>query len=187
MHCSPPGSSVHGILRARILERVAISSFRGSSWPRDWTHISCICCIGGWMRHLVSLSVIDFPNQLSCFFLDFIIDEVVCFLVSIFLQPNPFVLVLNLSLVIHFHWCHEGGSSVIWPYGLPITSLFGILKVFDVMRSVFSSVQALSRVWLFATPWTASVLVLDWSTRLRLPCGHNKFSLWGSGGRGLLS
>ena len=55
------------------------------------------------MRHLVSLSVIDFPNQLSCFFLDFIIDEVVCFLVSIFLQPNPFVLVLNLSLVIHFH------------------------------------------------------------------------------------
>ena len=34
-------SSVHGILQARILEWVAIPSFRISSWPRDWTHISC--------------------------------------------------------------------------------------------------------------------------------------------------
>ena len=34
--CSPLGSSVHGILQARILEWIFISSFRGSSWPRDW-------------------------------------------------------------------------------------------------------------------------------------------------------
>ena len=40
--CSPPGSSVHGILQARILEWVAISFSRESSWPRDWTCISCI-------------------------------------------------------------------------------------------------------------------------------------------------
>ena len=39
---SPPGFSVHGILQARKLEWVAISSSRGSSWPRDWTHVSCI-------------------------------------------------------------------------------------------------------------------------------------------------
>ena len=38
---SPPGSSVHGILQARILEWVAISFTRGSAWPRDGTHISC--------------------------------------------------------------------------------------------------------------------------------------------------
>ena len=44
--CSPPGSSVHGIYRARILEWVAISSCRGSSWPRDQTCILCISCIG---------------------------------------------------------------------------------------------------------------------------------------------
>ena len=37
-----PGSSVHGILQARILEWVTISFSRGSSWPRDWTRISCI-------------------------------------------------------------------------------------------------------------------------------------------------
>ena len=35
MDCSPPGSSVHGISQARILEWVAISFSRGSSWPRD--------------------------------------------------------------------------------------------------------------------------------------------------------
>ena len=47
MNCSPPGSSVHGILQARILEWVAIRSSRGSSWPRDWTHISWVSCIVG--------------------------------------------------------------------------------------------------------------------------------------------
>ena len=40
--CGPPGSPVHGILQARILEWVAISSSRGSSQPRDQTHIACI-------------------------------------------------------------------------------------------------------------------------------------------------
>ena len=39
--CSPPGSSVHGISQARILEWVAISFFRASSPPRDWTQVSC--------------------------------------------------------------------------------------------------------------------------------------------------
>ena len=37
-----PGSSVHGIFQARVLEWVAISFSRVSSQPRDWTHISCI-------------------------------------------------------------------------------------------------------------------------------------------------
>ena len=42
MDCSPPGSSVHGVFPARILEWITISSSKGSSQPRDWTHISCI-------------------------------------------------------------------------------------------------------------------------------------------------
>ena len=40
--CSLPGSSIHGILQARILEWVAISFSRGSSQPRDQTQVSCI-------------------------------------------------------------------------------------------------------------------------------------------------
>ena len=39
---SPPGSSVHGIFQARILEWVAISFTKGSSWSRDWILVSCI-------------------------------------------------------------------------------------------------------------------------------------------------
>ena len=46
MDCSLPGSSVHGIFQARILEWVAISFSRGPSWPRDRTRVSCISCIG---------------------------------------------------------------------------------------------------------------------------------------------
>ena len=42
MDCSPQGSSVHGILQARILEWVAISFSRASSQPRNRTQASCI-------------------------------------------------------------------------------------------------------------------------------------------------
>ena len=42
MDCSLPGSSLHGILQARVLEWVAISFSRGSSRPRDQTRVSCI-------------------------------------------------------------------------------------------------------------------------------------------------
>ena len=42
MDHSPPGSSVHGILQARILEWVAIPFSRGSSWPRDQAQVSHI-------------------------------------------------------------------------------------------------------------------------------------------------
>ena len=42
MDCSLPGSSVHGILQARILEWVAIPFSRGSSQSRDQTQVSCI-------------------------------------------------------------------------------------------------------------------------------------------------
>ena len=45
--CGPPGSSVHGIFQARILEWVAISYSRGSFQPRDRTHGSGTSCIAG--------------------------------------------------------------------------------------------------------------------------------------------
>ena len=48
LFCNPmayslPGFLVHGISQARILEWVAVSFSRRSSWPRDQTHVSCIC------------------------------------------------------------------------------------------------------------------------------------------------
>ena len=42
MDCSHPGSSVYRIVQARILQWVAISFSRVSSWPREWTQVSCI-------------------------------------------------------------------------------------------------------------------------------------------------
>ena len=58
MDCSAPGSSVHRIFQAGILEWVAISFSRGSSQSRDGTRVSCISCIGRWIlflwRHLGS-------------------------------------------------------------------------------------------------------------------------------------
>ena len=54
MDCSPPGSSIRGILQARILESVAIFFPRGSSQPRDRTQVSCISCTG---RRFFTISV----------------------------------------------------------------------------------------------------------------------------------
>ena len=48
MDCSSSGSSVHGILQARTLEWVTISSSSRYSWPRDWT---CVSCIGKWILY----------------------------------------------------------------------------------------------------------------------------------------
>ena len=50
MDCSTPGSSIHGIFQARVLEWVATAFSRGSSWPRDRTQVSLIAgrCFTVW-------------------------------------------------------------------------------------------------------------------------------------------
>ena len=55
MDHNPPDSSIHGILQARILERIAIPFSRGSYQPRDWTHVSCIA--GGFLTVWVVVCV----------------------------------------------------------------------------------------------------------------------------------
>ena len=49
--CSPPGSSVHGTLQARIVEWVAMPSSRGSSRPRDRICVSYVSCTGRWVLY----------------------------------------------------------------------------------------------------------------------------------------
>jgi len=70
MDCSPPGSSVHATLQARILEQVAISFSRGSSGPRDQTIVSCIVCIGRWLLyHCATWEAVQFilaPGNFFC-------------------------------------------------------------------------------------------------------------------------
>ena len=65
MNCNLPGSSVHGTFQARILEWVAISFSRGSSWPRDQTHIFRASCTGRWVPHHCSACIISpYPDSL---------------------------------------------------------------------------------------------------------------------------
>ena len=59
MYCSPPGSSVHGILQARMLEWAAMPSSRGSSQPRDQTHVSYVVCTGRRVLSCVSFQKLD--------------------------------------------------------------------------------------------------------------------------------
>ena len=68
MDCSLPGSSVHGILQARILEWVTISSSRGSSQPRDQTLVTCGSCVG--RRILYHCATWEAPSHkcLGCYF-----------------------------------------------------------------------------------------------------------------------
>ena len=51
MGCSVPGSSIHGIFQARILEWLVMPSSRGSSLPRDQTRFSYVSCIGSWVLY----------------------------------------------------------------------------------------------------------------------------------------
>ena len=77
LDCSPPGSSIHRISKARILEWVGIYFSRGSSQPRDWTHISCsffqsfqhtelMGLLGGWV--LAGPSCVNPSPQLAAVF-----------------------------------------------------------------------------------------------------------------------
>ena len=114
MDCSPPGSTVHGIFQIRILEWIAISSSRESSWTRDSSHISYVSCIGRWIL---------------------------------------------------YHWAT-------WEAPFSHISYYRILSRFFSAILQFSSVQSLSRVRLFATPWTvarqASLSITNSQSSLKL-------------------
>ena len=73
MDYSPPGSSVHGILQARIVEWVALPSSRGSSQDRGRTHISYVSCID--RRVLYNWCYLGSPR----------------FLIYLSLSPSPFI------------------------------------------------------------------------------------------------
>ena len=84
MDCSLPVFSVHGISQARILAWVAISSCRGSSWPRDQTHISCfgrwtLYHWATWEAHSESLLDVNHYTEfvICCANLFFIINPIV--------------------------------------------------------------------------------------------------------------
>ena len=119
MDCSPPGSSVLGILQTRILEWVAISYSRGSSQPRDWTYVSCIA---GRFYHVShqglrkTQNIIKFcilHNLIICKFKDewfpFVSDR----MVSVPFQDKPF----NITIIqVYASTTNADEAEVEWFY-----------------------------------------------------------------------
>ena len=67
LDCTLPGSSVHGIFQVTIQEWVATSCSKGSSWSRDWTHVSSISCIS--RQFLYHHTTLEVPYYFSYSFL----------------------------------------------------------------------------------------------------------------------
>ena len=160
MDCSLPGFSVHGIFQARVLEWVAISFSRRSSWPRDWTQVSRIFSLVGGQEYWSGLpfpSPGDLPDSGTeprspiCRILQGLqvwkeATEIIPTLYMhslpsyqyhsseryIFIKNEPALISLNHPIAIAYLRSHLG-----------------------VMHSV-SSVQSLSLVWLFAPPRAAA-------------------------------
>ena len=98
MHCSPPGSSVHGIFQECILEQVAISFSRGSFWSRDWTYH--ILCLRYWQADSLPLVppenlVYYFTNALFTLFLLFSC----CYCVCVSMKSD-----MNTQAMTQIHW-----------------------------------------------------------------------------------
>ena len=94
---SPPGSSVHGILQAITLERVAVPSSRGSSQPRDGSWVSCPAGAASALSHQGSPSQsLPFSNQ-SCGILRFCLPN--CFSrIQLFATPWTAARQVSLSM-----------------------------------------------------------------------------------------
>ena len=77
MDCSLPGSSVHGIFQAIVLEWIAVSFSSGSSWPRDRTWVSCIVD-----RHFIVWATIMAFTNLHSSLMHIMIYSHICILYS---------------------------------------------------------------------------------------------------------
>ena len=115
MDYSPPGSSVCGISQARILEWVAISFSRGSSQPRDWTHVSCtgrqiLYC---WVTREALLTLLGYSLASTCMLSRFS---------HVQLFATPWTIAHQAPLSMGFsrqgHWSGlPCPSLIVWPVG----------------------------------------------------------------------
>ena len=105
MDCSPTGSSVHGISQERILEWIAISFSRGSSWPRGWMHVSCL---GRQILYLWATSSVQLLSLIRLFVTPW---TAACQASLLFTISQ--VCSNSCSLT---HWCHPTISYTVIPF-----------------------------------------------------------------------
>ena len=112
-----PCSSLHGILQARILERVSIPFSRGSSWLRDWTQVSHIVGIFFtiWAtREASNEKSFNFSHlcqHLLFFFIIAILMGVKCYLTVVLICSNPMANWASFHVFIGY--LH---SQILWPF-----------------------------------------------------------------------
>ena len=150
MDCSLPGSSVHGILQARILQWVAMPSSRGSSWPRDQTHISCgSCTAGGFfttLQHLYQMILLSLISLTSCI-LFFIVTASVYILINtsqklaFILQPHLFLVLLIITIL----------TVVIW-YLIVLNCIFQLIREDDHVFTCLLTICMSSLKKIFSDP-----------------------------------
>ena len=145
MDCSLPGSSVHGIFQARILEWVSISFSRGSSLSRDWTWVSCTAgrFFTVWAireanskqkRLLAECSDSFFASrkwqaEFSTYWdwifrVGFLSPEIICFQISKFFFS---CIIYELSYCIQLSWAQQAFNSLIDFISCQISQLMDLL------------------------------------------------------------
>ena len=130
------GSSVHGIYQSRILDWVAISLSRGSSWPRDQTCISRVSCTGRWIlycwatreAYLMSVFVVHSLSHVQLF----AIPRTAAYRAS--LTITIISLVCSNSCPLSW-WCHRTISSSFTPFSsclqsFPASGSFPVSRLF---------------------------------------------------------
>ena len=105
---SPPGSSVCGILQARILGLVVMSSFKGSSPPRDRTHVSYLL---HWQMDSLPLSHLGSPTLLT-----FLSHKICCFLLLLqgLCATEKFFFPVHLASACTFHFNKALSRESVW-------------------------------------------------------------------------
>ena len=160
MGCSLPASSVHGILQARILEWVGIPFSRESSWPREWTHVSCFAdrYFTAWAtREALKMSLFPlYSGKVILLNMDFKVDSsflsaqgkcVAYFWPPWFLMGSPqYLNCINLIGELSFPccWCQyfflcfsEVDFNASWYGFLGVYSVWGSLCFLDLCVYVF--------------------------------------------------
>ena len=177
MDCSLPGSSLHGILQARVLEWVAISFSRGSSRPRDRTRVSCIPGrrFNLWAPREARVFLTQrcynsrITQNLKCRFQGPHLVDIVRFRFSNFGEDPRIHLFccrlgedqfkshgLENQIMAHTVWtatkCINNGKHQQYP----LRALGSLpTKAHDFHSVVLVAVGSLSHAWLFMTRWTA--------------------------------
>ena len=166
MDCSLPGSSVHGIFQARVLEWVAISFSRGSSWPRDLPHRRQTLC--RLSHHILWIWIQYFrSNSGTSSWWSIPISSLIWALLLVLFSNFSWVISSMLStaaaaaksLQLCPTLCNPTDGS---PPGFPVPGILQA-RTLEWVAISFSNawkwkvkVKSLSCVWLLATPWTAA-------------------------------